>query len=226
MSSFADQAGFELEPPRKITALRVVMWIFIVLTVAMIITSIVWASMYKSTMGYGDFLSMIITKIWNIAIWPIKLLMSMFGFGGDAIPIPIPIPQLPLPPAPTLNTVVTKHEITTCPPCQVDVKCPPCDDNKAEIKPLETEIKYLKDMLRFVGTIAKRENAINTQYKELYPGFNVQSPQVRKIGNEYTFIKEDIRKDKDEWQYFKNYFTQLTNIPSTSNTALLLTETC
>jgi hypothetical protein len=72
-------------------------------------------------------------------------------------------------------------------------------------------------MLKFTGAICKRENAINSQYRELYPGFSVNSPEVQRISAEYNFLKNQIRDDQNEFQYFKNYFTKLTGIPSTSS---------
>lgn len=217
--NFGQLAGFEEN--KRSRALRVTLWIFIILVVLLFVALIVWIVWYRpSGIGFGEFLGSILSQILRVLLWPIRFLLGLFGFYDEEGPLPgVNLPPVPLPPAlkPTSSTTITKHEIATCPPCEVDVQCPPCEDVSSEIKPLELEIQYLKDMVRFVGSIAKRENAINAQYKELYPGFNVLSPHVRKLSHEYNYIKDEIRKDKDKWQYFKNYFTKLTNIPSTTS---------
>ncbi len=215
---FAEAAGLDYENPPRRLAVRVIIWILIIVVALYLISTIVWAISYRDQ-NYGEYLLHILSWIGYILFWPIRFLLSLFGFygGGEEIPL-APLPSLPLPQLrPSLNTVVTKHEIADCPPCNVDVKCPPCDNGSGQIGPLELEINYLKDMVKFTGSIAKRENAINAQYKELYPGFDVLSPHVRKLSHEYNYIKEEIRKDKDKWQYFKNYFTKLSNIPSTAS---------
>jgi len=216
--TFADAAGIGGTPQARRTALTVTIWVIVGIAVFFLVSSVAWAVWYRDQ-DYGSYLWNIISWIGWFLFWPIRFLLTLMGFygGGEEIPI-APLPILPIPPSkPALNTVVTKHEITDCPPCNVDVQCPPCNDGSGQIEPLELEIKYLKDMVKFTGAIAKRENAINAQYKELYPGFNVLSPHVRKLSHEYNYIKEEIRKDKDKWQYFKNYFTKLSNIPSTAS---------
>lgn len=212
--NFGDMSGFEDDKRSK--ALRVAFWIFIILIIFFFITTMIWFFWYRSeNISYGHFLSNMLSKILSIALWPIKFLFSLLGLTSNDETIVPGLPQLKLP-EPSKAVTITKHEIGTCPPCEVDVQCPPCNDHSADIKPLELEIKYLKDMVKFVGSIAKRENSINAQYRELYPGISVLSPHVRKLSHEYNYIKDEIRKDKDEWQYFKNYFTKLTNIPSTT----------
>jgi hypothetical protein len=122
--------------------------------------------------------------------------------------------KIPVPPVPTTHTEVIKHEVAECPPCTNECVCPTCEET--DIRPYELEIKYLKNMVKMTGSIARRENAINSQYRELYPGFSVMSPHVRKLSHEYNFIKNEIRKDPEQWQYFKNYFSRISGIPSSS----------
>jgi len=112
------------------------------------------------------------------------------------------------------QTEVTKHVITDCPPCNNECNCP--QQKECDHRPYELEIKYLKDMVRFVGSVAMRESAINSQFRELHPGFTVNSPRVRQLTHEYNYIKNQLRKNKNQWQYFKNYFSKLSGIPSTT----------
>lgn len=174
--------------------------------VALVVITTVWAIMFQV-----DLLSLL-QKILDIALLPFKLFIRLFT-GSSSAGSTGPSPLLPAKPQPTVTTI-TKNEIGQCPPC--DVKCPDVPvDNKSG--PLELEIRYLKAMLKFVGSIAKRENAINAQYRELYPGFSVMSPAVQRLSTEYNFLKNQIREDESEYSYFKNYFTKLTGIPSTSS---------
>jgi len=144
----------------------------------------------------------------ELLLLPFKLLLRIFGIGvapPNLVPVPIASPP---------QVDVNQHLLGTCPPC--DVKCP--DIPKPEdCKPLELEISYLKKMVKFIGAMAKRENAINAQYREIYPGFSVMSPAVRRLSYEYNYMKNEIRDDENEWTYFKNYFTKLSGIPSTSS---------
>jgi len=43
------------------------------------------------------------------------------------------------------------------------------------------------------------------------------SPEVRRLSYEYNFLKNEMREDENKWTYFKNYFTKLSGIPSTSS---------
>ena len=151
---------------------------------------------------------------------PFKLILNLFGLGGvetsstAAAPAPTEPKQYEMPSIQSTQTEIVRHEIQECPPCNVTCpEAPPAQD----CKPLELEIQYLKNMVRFVGAMAKRENSINAQYRELYPGFSVMSPHVRRLSNEYNFLKNQLRDDENEWTYFKNYFTKLSGIPSTSS---------
>lgn len=154
----------------------------------------------------------LISKILNLLLLPFKLILKIFGIGG-AKPS-AEIPSLPPIANTTTTTEVIKHEIGTCPPC--NVQCPPTP-SPTDTKPLEMELKYLKDMVKFTGAMAKRENAINAQYRELYPGFSVMSPDVRRLSYEYSYLKNQLKEDENEWTYFKNYFTKLSGIPSSSS---------
>ena len=162
---------------------------------------IAWAIFFRKKYGLLELL-----------LLPFKLLLRVFGLGAELPKPAISLPQVIPPPSQVVDVI--KHEIGTCPPC--DVKCP--DIPKAEdCKPLELEIGYLKKMVKFIGSMAKRENAINAQYREIYPGFSVMSPAVRRLSYEYNYMKNEIRDDENEWTYFKNYFTKLSGIPSTSS---------
>lgn len=179
----------------------------IVGVVLVVVVVVVWLIFFRGKMNLGD----MVKKLIDVLLTPFKLILRIFGIGVGAKTPPIAAPPMETPP-PTIDIV--KHEIGTCPPC--DVKCPDVPP-AADCKPLELEVKYLKDMIRFVGSMAKRENAINAQYRELYPGFSVMTPEVRKMSYEYNFLKNQIRDDDSEWTYFKNYFTKLSGIPSASS---------
>ncbi len=152
----------------------------------------------------------LVSKLLSLIMLPFKLVLKLFGIGPKIPDIPIAVPIA----MPVTTTQVIKHEIAECPPC--NVQCPPAPIPISS-KPLEMEIAYLKNMVKFVGSMAKRENAINAQYRELYPGFSVMSPDVRRLSYEYSFLKNQLREDENEWTYFKNYFTKLSGIPSTSS---------
>jgi hypothetical protein len=177
---------------------------FIGIGVAAIIALVVvvWAIFFRKIMGLGE----LFKKIFEIVLIPFKLILQIFGVGvkSPAAAAAAPPPQID----------IVQHQIGTCPPC--DVKCPEIPKAQ-DCKPLELEISYLKKMVKFIGTMAKRENAINSQYREIYPGFSVMSPAVRRLSYEYNYMKNQIRDDENEWTYFKNYFTKLSGIPSTSS---------
>ena len=153
-----------------------------------------------------------IKKLIELILLPFKLILKIFGIGSSSKPS---LPPLSVGSSGSSTTTeIIKHEIGTCPPCNVECPQPP---KPTDTKPLELEIKYLKDMIKFTGSMAKRENAINAQYRELYPGFSVMSPDVRRLSYEYSFLKNQLREDENEWTYFKNYFTKLSGIPSSSS---------
>jgi hypothetical protein len=170
--------------------------------------------------------SAFVRKLVSFLMIPINFILGLFGVkvGVDKVPFspidPLSIVTDPLKAISGLagndstETTIVKHEIAQCPPCSLTCpETPQCDNG-----PLELEIRYLKNMLKFVGSISRRENAINAQYRELYPGFSVMSPTVQRMSTEYNFLKNQIREDENEWTYFKNYFTKLTNIPSNTST--------
>lgn len=184
--------------------MRPVAVVIAIIVALLLIGFMVWLLFYRKTITFGE----LITKIINWLLTPFRLLLKVFGYGGKTSAPVTPItPGLP-------DVDIIKHELGTCPPCEL--KCPdPLP--QVDCKPLELEISYLKKMVKFTGAMAKRENAINAQYKELYPGFSVMSPQVRKLSYEYNYLKNQLREDDNEWTYFKNYFTKLSGIPSTSS---------
>ncbi len=205
------------------------MTVLIVIIAILVIILISWFVFFRKKYTILEFIMLPFKWIINFAS---KLIGRLFGFSDGDIGIdvgipPITIPGVKEPPLPGSgaggaseiiiqqpNVEVTKHVITDCPPCNCDCNCPKCEE--CDHRPYELEIKYLKDMVRFLGSIGMRENAINAQFRELHPGFTVNSPHVRQLSVEYNYIKNQIRKDKNKWQYFKNYFSKLSGIPSTS----------
>jgi hypothetical protein len=182
--------------------------LLVVVTIAVVLSV---ASVFLAFVFNMDLLSLF-RKIFDVVLLPLKLFLRLFTGGGKDLTVTTP--TIPLEPQPTTtHTTITKNEVSQCPPCEV--KCPDVPvDNKSSA--LETEIRYLKNMLKFTGAIAKRENAINAQYREINPGFSVMCPAVQRLSTEYNFLKNQIREDDAEYSYFKNYFSKLTGIPSTS----------
>ena len=92
----------------------------------------------------------LIKKILGLVLLPFKLILRLFGIGAgndddDELDVD--------PPVHSTNTEIVRHEIGECPPC--NVKCP--DPPMApDMKPLEMEISYLKNMVKFVGSMARR----------------------------------------------------------------------
>lgn len=182
--------------------------VLLVVVTAAVVLSV--ASVFLAFVFNMDLLSLF-RKIFDIVLLPLKLFLRLFTGGAASGTTPTPVPFEPQPA--TTHTTITKNEVSQCPPCEV--KCPDVPtDNKSGA--LELEIRYLKNMLKFTGAIAKRENAINAQYREINPGFSVMCPAVQRLSTEYNFLKNQIREDDAEYGYFKNYFSKLTGIPSTS----------
>ncbi len=182
---------------------------------AMLVISFVIAIVFKiDIFGWLRDIPGLLRKILDVVLIPFKLFLRLFTGTTSLVPLDSPSQSTPGGGA-TTHTTITKNEIGQCPPC--NVKCPDVPDVDANTKPLELEIKYLKNMLKFVGTISKRENAINAQYREIYPGFSVMCPSVQKLSTEYNYLKNQLREDETEYNYFKNYFTKLTGIASKSS---------
>ena len=179
----------------------------IVLIALLVIFAVVWLLFFRKKFTLWE----LFLKIIGLALLPFKLILNLFGLERGKTPAETPAPG---PAVDITQTEIVRHEIAECPPCNVKCPDPPAGQ---DCGPLEMEISYLKSMVRFVGSMAKRENAINAQYRELYPGFSVMSPHVRKLSHEYNFLKNQIREDDNQWTYFKNYFTKLSGIPSTSS---------
>lgn len=197
--------------------MKILGWIAVIIVALLLVSFLMWGIFFRKKYTLLE----LFRKLLEFALLPFKLILKLFGIGKNTTtpspssPEPTPAPTIPEPSVPVVqHTEVIKHEIETCPPCNVE--CPPAPAAK-DCKPLEMEIGYLKNMVKFVGSMAMRENAINAQYRELYPGFSVMSPQVRKLSYEYNFLKNQLREDENQWTYFKNYFTKLSGIPSTSS---------
>lgn len=171
----------------------------------------------------GDLsVSTIIETLGKVLLFPFQVILRVFGVSPNETPAPPPAQECPVD-KPNEPVQVVEHQVSNCPPCEL--KCPEtpiCQDTK----PMELEIQYLKDMLKFVGTICQRENAINEQFRELYPGFSIMSPEVKRLTMQYQFLKNQIREDETQYTYFKNYFTKLTGIPSSSSAVHSTEATC
>ena len=76
-------------------------------------------------------------------------------------------------------------------------------------------------MVRYLGAITRRENAINRAVMAECPGVYGMVPFVQAVDAEFEFLKRHVRKDHQTWKYFQNYFTKLTGIPSTSMKEIL-----
>jgi len=192
------------------------LFIFImILLIAIIVTFVLWMVWYRPLgVGFGEFIVMALKTVANILLWPFKFILQVLGIWPSSVVSAINNGQDILGDLGIPSAQVIRHNVSDCPPCTNECVCPKCDE--IDIRPYELEIKYLKDMVKMTGSIARRENAINSQYRELYPGFSVISPHVRKLSHEYNFIKNEIRKDPEEWQYFKNYYSRISGIPSSS----------
>lgn len=192
----------------RITNVPVISILIIILIMGLVVGLIIWGIWYNPKgISFGEFIILFMKSIIDLILWPIKFL-----FGIGEIVTDIDVSETPI--IPTTHTEIIKHEITDCPPCTNECVCPTCKET--DTRPYELEIKYLKNMVKLVGSIARRENAINTYYKDIYPDFSINSPHVKKLTHEYNFIKDEISKNTDQWQYFKNYFSRISGIPSTS----------
>lgn len=112
-----------------------------------------------------------------------------------------------------------------CPPCP-DCKCPDCPAcncpvNDQKLKSATEEIHYLKWMVKFLGSIARRENAINRAIMKECPTTFSMVPMIQSNDQEFRLIKRDIGKDHDMLNYFNGNFTKLSGIPSTSYEEIL-----
>lgn len=205
---------------RRRSGMRFLYIFLIILILLLVLSLVIWLVWYNPRgVSLGEFILLVLRMIFDIILWPFKFILQALGIwtvdvvdaieeGGDVVA------EIEKAVVPTVQTEVIKHQIAECPPCTNECVCPKCEET--DIRPYELEIKYLKNMVKMTGSIARRENAINSQYRELYPGFSVMSPHVRKLSHEYNFIKNELRKDPEQWQYFKNYFSRISGIPSSS----------
>lgn len=118
-----------------------------------------------------------------------------------------------------------KITVPPCPPCP-DCKCPDCPAcncpvNDQKLKSATEELNYLKWMVKFLGSIARRENAINRAIMKECPTTFSMIPMIQSTDQEFRFIKKDIGKDQDMLNYFNANFTKLSGIPSTSYEEIL-----
>ncbi len=177
---------------------------------------VMWIVWFRdSGITYPQFWLVIFWKIADFIMWPIRLLLYLFGLRptSDA-----EIPMIQVLPKSSPPTTPPKAE-PNCPECKCDCNCPQCDIDGydvEQVKPYKNEIKYLKHMVMLLGKIALRENAVNHLYQEVYDPSEGISPSVTKLANEYDFIKEQVRQDPREWAYFKEYFTPLSSVPSSA----------
>jgi hypothetical protein len=98
----------------------------------------------------------------------------------------------------------------SCPPCP-DCVCPVSDE---KIKSATEEIKYLKWMVRFLGALLRRENAVNRVMGEHCSGTFAMVPMVQKADHETQFVQAHIQKDNDMLNYFQEHFTEYSGIES------------
>ena len=186
---------------------------------AFAVSFVMWIIWFKDIgVTYPQFWMVIFGKIADFIMWPIRLLLYLFGL-RQTTAAEIPIVHL-LPKSSAPDKPSTKSD-PNCPECKCDCKCPKCDIDgydTEKIKPYTDEIRYLKHMVALLGKISLRENAVNSLYQEMYDPSEGITPDVTKLGNEYDFIKEQIRQDPREWDYFKQYFSQLSSVPSSART--------
>jgi len=127
---------------------------------------------------------------------------------------------------PSAAQVIVKEVAKPCPnpaPCVVP-ECPPCECPAApdcicpvtdnQLKAAEAESRYLKWMVRFLGAIARRENAVNRVMAKQCPGVFAMVPMVQEVDLETQFIQRHIRKDDDMYKYFQTNFSKYSGVPS------------
>lgn len=95
-------------------------------------------------------------------------------------------------------------------------KCPDCicTSNDAELKSLTTEVRYLKWMTRLLGSLLRRENAMNRVMSEHCKGTFAMVPLVQKSDQETQYVQNFIQKDPEMLNYFQTHFTQYSGIES------------
>ena len=123
------------------------------------------------------------------------------------------------------NSQQTIQSSPTCPECP-DCNCPECPAcncpvNDEKLRSASQEVIYLQWMVKFLGAIARRENAINRAVMKECPTTFSMIPMIQQNDQEFRLIKKDIGKDHDMLNFFNTNFTKLSGIPSTSYEEIL-----
>jgi len=69
-------------------------------------------------------------------------------------------------------------------------------------------------MVRFLGALMRRENALNRVLSEHCPGSYAMVPLVQKADEETEYVQRFIQKEPEMLRYFQNQFTRYSGIPS------------
>ncbi len=177
--------------------------ISIMLIGVLFVTFVMWILWFRDTgLTYPMFWYLILSKIVDFVMWPIRLLLSFFGLRSTS--------QSEIP----IITSEPIHNEPDCPQCKCECNCPKCLNDVDQSKPYINEIRYLKHMVKLLGKISLRENEISQLYQEIYDPSEGITPDVTRLGDEYKFIKDQIKQDPQEFDYFKRYFTALSEVPS------------
>ena len=126
---------------------------------------------------------------------------------------------------PRERIIIKEKECPACPACKCpqcpDCKCPDCPKCDCgaidmELESAKSKVSYLKWMVRFLGSLVRRENAVNRALMEQCPGLYGVVPFVQQVDSEVNFVKNHVKKDRGAWEYFQQYFTRYSGIPSSN----------
>jgi hypothetical protein len=67
-------------------------------------------------------------------------------------------------------------------------------------------------MVRFLGALLRRENAINRVIGEHCPGAFPMVPLVQQVDQETRYVQDHIRKDSGMLDYFQNNFMKYSGV--------------